>query len=124
MAASPWSSAKWAWAPDSTAYSQTRPLTSAHHRPLDIAILGQGYIPISMADGSVGFTRDGSLQIDGGGRLITTSGALVEPAITMPPNHRDLSIDRSGTVTARSNETDELVTLGQIRLVGLPILMA
>ena len=53
-------------------------------RPLDIAIQGEGFLRVKLANGSQALTRDGNLQVDGRGRLATNTGALVQPQITIP----------------------------------------
>ena len=53
-------------------------------RPLDVAIQGEGFIKVRLADGSQALTRDGNLQMDGRRRLVTSVGALVQPPITVP----------------------------------------
>ena len=42
--------------------------------PLDIAIQGNGFFQISMPDGSVAYTRDGSFSADQNGQLVTLDG--------------------------------------------------
>ena len=42
--------------------------------PYDIAIDGEGYIPVVSQDGEVQYTRDGSLKIGAGGYLVTVDG--------------------------------------------------
>ncbi len=41
---------------------------------LDLAINGNGFLQVTMPDGTIGYTRDGSLQLDAQGRLVTSSG--------------------------------------------------
>src|SRR5919204_252203 len=42
--------------------------------PLDVAVQGDGFISVRMPDGTLGYTRDGSLSVDGEGRLVTSGG--------------------------------------------------
>ena len=37
---------------------------------LDLAIKGQGFLQVQMADGTTAYTRDGSLQVDSAGQLV------------------------------------------------------
>ena len=53
-------------------------------RPLDVAIQGEGFLRVRLADGRDALTRDGGLHIDGAGSLTTSTGALVQPAIKVP----------------------------------------
>src|ERR687891_2271661 len=53
-------------------------------RTLDVAIQGEGFLRVRLADGRDALTRDGGLHIDGNRRLVTATGALIQPAITVP----------------------------------------
>ncbi len=66
----------------------------------DVAIEGRGFIQIQMPSGEIGYTRDGSFRLDSQGQLVTASGFLVEPAITIPTNALSVSISSDGVVTA------------------------
>jgi flagellar basal-body rod protein FlgG len=65
---------------------------------LDVAIKGHGFFQVELPDGSTGYTRDGSLQVDGSGRLVTNNGYMVQPAITIPSNAQSVTIAPDGTV--------------------------
>src|SRR6202044_2135502 len=67
--------------------------------PLDMAIQGNGFLHILMPDGSSAYTRDGSLQKNAQGQLVTNSGYVVQPAITIPPTATGITIGSDGTVT-------------------------
>jgi flagellar basal-body rod protein FlgG len=84
-------------------------------RKLDLAIQGQGFLEVRRADGTVGLTRDGSLQVDSRGQLVTSSGDRVQPAITVPPGvpADRLEVAADGTVTADGR------ALGRLRLVDV-----
>ena len=76
--------------------------------PLDIAIEGDGFLQITLQDGSTGYTRDGSLKIDNSGNLVNAEGHLVVPNITIPQDAITVSISKVGEVsvtTASSPET-------------------
>jgi len=65
---------------------------------LDIAIKGNGFFQVQLPDGSTGYTRDGSLQVDGAGQLVTNNGYTVQPGITIPSNAQSVTIAPDGTV--------------------------
>ncbi len=67
--------------------------------PLDLAIAGGGFFQIAQADGTVAYTRDGGFKLSNTGQLVTSSGALLQPAITVPQNASALSVGRDGTVS-------------------------
>lgn len=67
---------------------------------LDMAIQGKGFFQITQPDGSIGYTRSGAFQVSADGQLVTADGFLIEPAITIPNNATDISINQSGEVFA------------------------
>ena len=72
---------------------------SVTENPLDVAIDGRGFLQILQPDGSLAYTRDGSFQINATGQLVTSSGAPVQPAITIPNNTQSISITPEGAVS-------------------------
>jgi flagellar basal-body rod protein FlgG len=68
--------------------------------PLDVAITGDGYFQVKLPDGRTGLTRDGALHADARGRLTTSSGALLQPPITLPQGMAvsELKINPDGTL--------------------------
>ena len=84
-------------------------------RPLDVAIQGEGFLRVRLADGREALTRDGGLHVDGARRLVTATGAHVEPAVTVPEgvDEDDVSIGPDGTVLAAGRRIGrlELVTV-------------
>jgi len=83
---------------------------------LDVAIQGRGFLQVSMPDGTVAYTRDGSLHTDPNGQLVTADGYPLEPAITVPPNVQSLTIGSDGTVSATTNASATPQTLGTLQL--------
>jgi len=79
-------------------------------RPLDVAIQGEGFLRVRLADGRDALTRDGGLHIDGNRRLVTSTGAFVQPAITVPEGTADddISIAGDGTVLANGTRIGKL----------------
>jgi flagellar basal-body rod protein FlgG len=67
---------------------------------LDVAINGRGFLQILRPDGSVAYTRNGQLQINGEGQLVNADGHLLEPAINVPENASKLTISKDGVVNA------------------------
>ena len=66
---------------------------------LDMAIQGDGFFQVLRPNGNIGYTRDGSFQIDEQGRIVTSDGMLLEPAITLPEQSLSVTIGRDGTVS-------------------------
>ncbi len=80
----------------------------------DIAIEGEGFFQVTMPDGTLAYTRDGSFKRDSQGRVVTSEGYVLEPAITVPDNATGITISSDGRVTAATPAGDQ--DLGQITL--------
>lgn len=94
------------------------------NRDLDVAVQGQGWISVQLADGSEAFTRNGSLKTNENGVLQTASGANVlgeNGPITIPPGVT-VTIAKDGTVAATEEGFKPGATnvLGRIKLVNPP----
>jgi flagellar basal-body rod protein FlgG len=81
---------------------------------LDVAIQGNGFFQVTMPDGTTGYTRDGSFQLDSQGRMVTSNGLLVANGITVPANATSLAISADGQVTASIPGTVGPQTVGTI----------
>ena len=90
-------------------------------RPLDVAIQGEGFLRVRLPDGRQALTRDGGLHVDGNGRLATSTGALVQPTITIPANvtQDQVSIARDGTVRAAGAAVGKLQLMTVRSTAGL-----
>lgn len=69
--------------------------------PLDIAIEGDGFLQVQRPDGTIGYTRAGSLQRSSTGTLVTSDGYSLIPAITIPQDAVAVTIGEDGTVSVR-----------------------
>lgn len=67
---------------------------------MDVAIQGRGFFQVLMPDGTMGYTRDGSFQVNSQGQLVTSSGYAVQPSITVPQSAQSVTIGTDGTVSA------------------------
>jgi len=83
--------------------------------PLDIAIAGEGHFQITQADGSLAYTRDGNLKLSATGQLVTSSGSLLQPPITIPANAASVTVGRDGTVSVELAAGGQQV-LGQLQI--------
>ncbi|MEI7446047.1 MAG: flagellar basal-body rod protein FlgG, partial [Burkholderiales bacterium] len=68
--------------------------------PLDMAINGNGFLQVTMPDGTTAYTRDGSLKVDAQGQLVTINGYPLSPPVTLPANATSITIGADGVVTA------------------------
>ncbi len=69
------------------------------NRDLDLAIQGDGFFEVTLANGDKRYTRDGSLNMDANGQLVNSSGYVVSPGITIPSNATTIDVGSDGTVS-------------------------
>ncbi|NJM31726.1 MAG: flagellar basal-body rod protein FlgG [Limnobacter sp.] len=82
--------------------------------PLDLAINGPGFFQIELPDGTTGYTRDGSIQVDANGTMVTSNGYAVLGPITIPADAVDISVSQDGVVSAIVAGQTQPQQLGQI----------
>lgn len=87
--------------------------------PLDLAIKGDGFVEVQMADGSTAYWRGGTLQVSADGWLATSSGQLLKPQIRVDKSVDALTIAADGKITAQKTGANP-VQLGQIALHVFP----
>jgi flagellar basal-body rod protein FlgG len=85
---------------------------------LDVAISGQGFLQVSMPDGTMAYTRDGSLHQDSQGQLVTSSGYPLSPSITIPANAQSVTIGNDGIVTVTQPGQAAATQVGTIQLAN------
>ncbi|WGI25526.1 flagellar basal-body rod protein FlgG [Halomonas alkaliantarctica] len=91
----------------------------------DLAINGEGFFQVLLPDGTSGYTRDGSFQLNENGQMVTANGYPVEPAIFLPPNALSVNIGEDGTVSVRQpgialdNEIGQITVSTFINPAGL-----
>jgi flagellar basal-body rod protein FlgG len=82
-------------------------------QPLDVAIDGDAYFEVKQPDGTTALTLNGQFELDANGQLVTGSGMIVQPPITVPSgvSASDITIAGDGTVSANGK------TLGKLAIV-------
>jgi flagellar basal-body rod protein FlgG len=83
---------------------------------LDLSISGRGFFQVTMPDGTISYTRDGTFSLDNQGNVVTASGYPLQPAINVPAGTQTVSIGSDGTVTATSQTNTQGTKIGQIQL--------
>lgn len=83
---------------------------------LDLAVQGRGFFEVRMPDGSSGYTRDGSFQVNSQGALVTSSGYAVEPGIQIPEGAQSVTVGADGTVSAQVAGQAQPVQVGALTL--------
>ena len=87
--------------------------------PLDLAIDGNAFLVVQTPRGER-YTRNGALQINAAGQLVTGEGDPVigdSGPITFQPNDRQVSISRDGTISVREGTSNVDSQRGKLRLV-------
>ncbi|MFZ6644197.1 flagellar basal-body rod protein FlgG [Undibacterium sp. TJN25] len=82
----------------------------------DMAIQGEGFFQVLMPDGTTAYTRDGSFQTDNQGQLVTSSGYVIQPAITIPANALTITVGQDGTVSVTQPGTVASTQVGSIQV--------
>src|SRR3954454_15545055 len=80
---------------------------------LDVALSGQGFLQVRDRRGQVALTRDGALQRQASGRLVTSTGGWTGITAPAAVKDDDLGIDPNGTVKANG------AVLGRLRIVNV-----
>lgn len=92
---------------------------------MDVAISGRGFFQILKPDGELAYTRDGTFQINDQGEMVTSSGYIVQPGITVPDAAQSITIGSDGTVSVKlpgqavPTQVGTLETVDFINPVGL-----
>ncbi len=83
---------------------------------LDVAINGNGFFQVQLADGTLAYTRDGSFQMDNQGQVVTSNGLIVDPGLVIPENTKEIAIGADGTVTVTVAGEAQPVQVGQLQV--------
>ncbi len=88
--------------------------------PLDVAIDGNGFLAVQTAGGER-YTRDGNLQLNNQGQLVTENGDPVlgnsGPIVFQPTDH-DINISPDGTITVLEGAARTDSIRGKLRIVS------
>lgn len=83
----------------------------------NVAVEGNGFFQIALPDGSMAYTRDGSFERDSNGQIVTHSGFLVQPPVTIDPEAVNIEINAEGVVTQQLPD-GTLAQVGTIQLTN------
>lgn len=87
-------------------------------RQLDVAIQGKGFLQVLQPDGTIAYTRDGSLQLNNQGQIVTSGGLVVLPGIQVDPDSIEIMIAEDGVVSVRRNGAADAQQVGAINIAG------
>ncbi|MBC7394780.1 flagellar basal-body rod protein FlgG [Variovorax sp. GrIS 2.14] len=101
-----------------TSRSFTQGSMQQTNNQLDLAIKGNGFFQVTQPDGTMGYTRDGSFQVDAQGRLVTAAGLPVANGITVPAGATNVSIATDGAVSATLTGQTAPQTIGTLAIAN------
>lgn len=84
---------------------------------LDVAIEGAGFFQVEMPNGTTAYTRSGSFKRDSDGRLTSSDGYPILPAITIPDGSKQITIGETGVVSAMIGDDSVSTEIGTFELV-------
>ncbi len=86
--------------------------------PLDVALVGRGFLGVKTADGQDAFTRNGRFTVNSSNQLVTTSGETVASQggqpITIPDGETNITITKDGLISGKQGQ------IGQLKIVSFP----
>ncbi|MDX9730604.1 MAG: flagellar basal-body rod protein FlgG [Bdellovibrionales bacterium] len=85
---------------------------------LDVQIEGPGFFAVQLADGQVGYTRDGQFKKDPAGRIVDKNGNALQPEIVIPQNAQGVDIAPNGQVSVTVAGSMLPQPIGQIQVVN------
>lgn len=84
----------------------------------DLAINGRGWFQIAGPNGETLYTRAGAFNLNENRQLVSPDGYLVNPAIVVPQNAVDVTVNESGQVYAKVDGEVAPVQIGQLQLAN------
>lgn len=85
--------------------------------PLDLAIRGEGFLEVTLPDGSSAYARGGTLKVNKDGLLSNQAGNPLRPSIAIPDNAQTMVIGADGRVLVTLPNQSTPVDAGQLELV-------
>jgi flagellar basal-body rod protein FlgG len=83
----------------------------------DLAIEGEGFLEVTLPDGSSAYMRGGTFKVNRDGLLATGGGFPLKPNLAIPDNAQSLIIDADGKVSVRVAGESKATELARIDLV-------
>jgi flagellar basal-body rod protein FlgG len=92
-------------------------LTSTGNK-LDLAINGRGWFQVAGGNNEQLYTRAGAFSKNAIGQIVTADGYVVQPAMTIPQNTTEVTINETGQVYVRIGTETTLQLIGQFTLAN------
>ncbi len=83
----------------------------------DLAVQGDGFVEVSMPDGTPAYVRGGTLKVNNDGLLATQDGYPLKANISVPTDVSTLTINADGRVYVTTSTDSSQVEAGRIDLV-------
>jgi flagellar basal-body rod protein FlgF/flagellar basal-body rod protein FlgG len=90
------------------------------NNPLDVSLSGNAFLTVQTPGGER-YTRNGALQINSQGQLVTSEGLPVigqNGPIVFQPNDREISITTDGTISVREGQNNTDSQRGKLKLAS------
>ena len=81
-----------------------------------MAIVGNGYFPVALADGTPAFTRDGSFARDADGFVTTADGFRLQPPLAITGSVAEVVIGDDGVVLVNRSTDGTVEEVGRLQL--------
>lgn len=88
------------------------------NHPYDMEIQGNGFFPVRLSNGQIGYTRNGEFKKGADGRIQDKNGNLLQPEIVVPPNSTGIEFSPNGQVNVIIENNTLPQNIGQLQLVG------
>jgi len=82
---------------------------------LDVAINGNGFFQIQLADGTTAYTRQGQFSLSSTGNMVTQAGNVVSPGINIPPTATSVTINSAGQIST-TDQTGVVTVRGSLSM--------
>jgi len=86
------------------------------NKSLDVAVQGRGFLQVLLPNGDLAYSRDGSLQVNANGEIVTAQGYPLQPAVTIPNNARSVTIGSDGVISILVPGSAGASQIGDIQL--------
>jgi len=83
---------------------------------LDLGINGAGFFQITLPDGTIAYTRDGSFQKDNQGQIVTANGYPLQPSVTIPSDALTVTISADGVVSVTQPGSSSATQVGTVQV--------
>ena len=81
----------------------------------DLAVVGDGFFRVALADGTIAYSRNGEFKRNQRGQIVNSAGYLLDPAVTIPSDATQVSVSASGVVQYFLKGNPDPVVAGNIQ---------